>query len=47
VGGMVSFGEFMRETGIPDFQHAPAAHHLLMIEKLEAVERGDLKQLMF
>ena len=47
VGGMVSFGEFMRETGLPDFQHDPAAHHLLMIEKLEAVERGDLKQLMF
>lgn len=40
------FGDFMQPTGELDYKFPPAAHHLVLIDALERLERGDTNKLM-
>lgn len=41
-----AYQRYMARTGLPDFEHGPARHHDAIIDRLEALERGDIARLM-
>jgi predicted phage terminase large subunit-like protein len=41
-----AFREYMTTTGSLDFEHLPARHHLLIMDKLQQLERGQIQRLM-
>jgi predicted phage terminase large subunit-like protein len=46
LGGIAGYMRWLRPGGNFYAQHEPAAHHQVIIEALEAVERGDIRRLM-
>lgn len=43
---LTDFGEFMKSTDMLDYKYAPAAHHIVLINALERLERGEIRKLM-
>lgn len=43
---LADFRAYMASSQSVDFQHPPALHHTLIMQKLEALERGDIERLM-
>jgi predicted phage terminase large subunit-like protein len=41
-----AFREYMADTHSVDFEHPPARHHQLIMEKLEKLERGEIQRLL-
>ena len=46
LASLESFGDYMRATGELDFKFRPAAHHLLLIDALERLDKGDFTRLL-